>query len=156
MKKKSKLTIIFFLFLFSIDCVDACHYKTLYVVNIDNNQILQIVDSLIACRQRCKVYKPESLYINMYKDKLSTNYIFEINYVNNINMIDENDKCFIYKGHLVIIDSIIQDNFFSITNKKKKIIFHPNVEPSIDEPDTYVYSFQDGIFILVLKFCRCD
>jgi hypothetical protein len=131
---------------------------SLPVLKIENEQLLEIIDSLIENDKLYDFYDSSLVYIvNIQHAKYTT--LVQFTSSHKLTYFGNESGCFISKGHLVIVRGFFDDTLFNETKDRKMFnYFQPSsgedslgmVKIDIYEDDSYtqwLYKYDAGHFI---------
>lgn len=142
----------------------------LNLVQIKNEKLTIILDSIINHEMACEYYSPDLLFAVHTQIVGKSNDLMIGSVGFSIIRLGNEQGCFEYRGHLFIVYGQYLDNIlFAKTDEKKKITYNKpndntNTEPSelildIIEEDSFsfwVYEYIDGDFIFQVMHTYCD
>ena len=156
------LFIVNFFFLSSRADTNFYLSDTLCIMQIKNEKLFPILDSIIMYEKDCEYYNPKLLFSIQCRNVNDTIIMLQIGAFGSIIPKLNRDKgCFEFGGHLFFVRGDAYNSIFENTNRKRHINYYiPEKNVVLEEDDTYsiwIYRYYKNDFKLIAlweNFCK--
>lgn len=169
--QKRKTNFVFlFMVLISMGGTFSNDKTLLPVLNMQNQSLIKIIDSIIQHEKKCDYYN-ENLLFSIHLQEISEGSLdIQIESIGNKIVQLGNEKgCIEHKGHLFFVSGVVNSDLFSKTRKTKNITYYEpksGMNPKTEEPildvieedrfSIWVYNYVDDDFTLDSHHTNCD
>jgi hypothetical protein len=137
---------------------------SLEIVQIRNDKLMLVLDSILMYEKQCVYYTPELLFSIRSQNYNDTVTVLQIEAFGTLKLKNDRDKgCFEYGGHLFFVKGNGYNAIFKGTNKKKHIDYYIKEKNVIypfedDSHAIWIYCLYKNEFIFVKLWensCKC-